>query len=144
MNAPGIAEERGITVAETRQTSARDFSDLLRVTVVSGGGERTRVVGTVLGRRDRPHLLEAWGSRFNVQLEDHLAIFRYEDRPGMLGRIGTAFGEQGVNIRSAAVGLGKEGDGQAVMLIVSDAVSQELVDELVAGDGFTAGRAVSL
>ena len=144
VNAPGIAEERGIAVAETRQTSARDFSDLLRVTVVSGGGERTRVVGTLLGRRDRPHLLEAWGSRFNVQLEDHLAIFRYEDRPGMLGRIGTAFGDKGVNIRSAAVGLGKEGDGQAVMLIVSDAVSQELVDELVAGDGFTAGRAVSL
>ena len=101
-------------------------------------------VGTVLGRRDRPHLLEAWGSRFNVQLEDHLAIFRYEDRPGMLGRIGTAFGDRGVNIRSAAVGLGKDGDGEAVMLIVSDEVSQELVDDLVATDGFTAGRAVSL
>ncbi len=132
VNAPGLAEERGISVAETKNTTARDFSDLLRVTVVSGGGERTRVVGTVLGRRDRPHLLEAWGSRFNVQLEDHLAIFRYEDRPGMLGRIGTAFGERGVNIRSAAVGMGKEDDGQAVMLVVSDAVPQELVDELVA------------
>ena len=95
VNAPGLAEERGISVAETKQTHARDFSDLVRVTVASGGGERTRVVGTVLGRRDRPHLLEAWGSRFNVQLEDHLAIFRYEDRPGMLGRIGTAFGERG-------------------------------------------------
>ena len=89
VNAPALAAERGIEVAETRNPNARDFTDLVRVTVVSGD-ERSRVVGTVLGRRDRPHLLEAWGSRFNVQLEDHLAIFRYEDRPGMLGRIGTA------------------------------------------------------
>ena len=51
----------------------------MRVTVVSGG-ERERVVGTTLGRRDRPHLLEAWGQRFNVQLEDHLALFRYQRR----------------------------------------------------------------
>ncbi len=112
VNAPGLAEERGISVAETKQTHARDFSDLVRVTVASGEGERTRVVGTLLGRRERPHLLEAWGSRFNVQLEEHLAIFRYEDRPGMLGRIGTAFGERGVNIRSAAVGMGADGDAQ--------------------------------
>ena len=143
VNAPALAAERGIEVAETRNPNARDFTDLVRVTVVSGS-ERSRVVGTVLSRRDRPHLLEAWGSRFNVQLEDHLAIFRYEDRPGMLGRIGTAFGEGGVNIRSAAVGLGVGGDGQAVMLVVSDEVPQALVDDLVASDGFVAGRAVSL
>ena len=42
------------------------------------------MVGTVFGRRARPHLLEAWGARFNVQLEDHLAIFRYRDQPGLL------------------------------------------------------------
>ena len=43
-----------------QRRTARDFTDLIRVTVVSGEGG-TRVVGTVLGRRDRPHLLEAWG-----------------------------------------------------------------------------------
>ena len=43
---------------------------------------RERVVGTTLGRRHRPHLLEAWGQRFNLQLDDHLALFRYRDRPG--------------------------------------------------------------
>ncbi len=110
VNAPALAEERGIAVAETKQSSARDFTDLVRVTVVSGTG-RTRVVGTVLGRRDRPHLLEAWGSRFNVQLERQLAIFRYRDQPGMLGRVGVALGEAGVNIVSAAVGRQPDGDG---------------------------------
>ncbi len=84
----------------------------MRVTVVSGE-ERTRVVGTVLGQRHRPHLLEAWGSRFNVQLEDHLAVFRYPDRPGVIGRVGTALGEASINIVSAAVGRHPEEDGEA-------------------------------
>jgi D-3-phosphoglycerate dehydrogenase len=147
VNAPSIAAERGIEVAETSSTTARDFTDLLRVTVVSGD-RRERVVGTVLGQRNRPHLLEAWGQRFNLQLEPHLAIFKYSDVPGMIGRVGTAFGEQGVNISSAAVGHtpdGSEGDGLAVMVVTtSEPVRQAVVDGLASADGFVAGRAVEL
>jgi D-3-phosphoglycerate dehydrogenase len=149
VNAPAIADERGIAVAETNRPSARDFTDLVRVTVTSGDAS-TRVVGTTLGRRHRPHLLEAWGSRFNVQLEPHLAVFRYRDQPGMLGRVGTALGEAGVNVVSAAVGLrpddGEEAaSGEAVMVVTADAaVPKPVVEALVASDGFIEGRAVSL
>jgi D-3-phosphoglycerate dehydrogenase len=146
VNAPSIAEERGIAVSQTNSSQARDFTDLMRVTVQSGGTS-TRVVGTTLGSNHHPHLLEAWGSRFNVQLEQHLAIFRYEDRPGMLGRVGTMLGEAGINIVSAAVGRRPEADehGGAVMLVTADSqVPQETVDRIVAGDGFEAGRTISL
>jgi D-3-phosphoglycerate dehydrogenase / 2-oxoglutarate reductase len=146
VNAPGIAEERGIAISQTSRAHARDFTDLLRVSVVSGG-QRTRVVGTALGRTHRPHLLEAWGSRFNVQLESHLAVFRYEDRPGMLGRVGTELGNRGINIISAAVGrqLQDEAAGGAVMLVTADSpVPRDVVDRIVATDGFAAGRTVSL
>src|SRR5204862_784126 len=145
-----LAEERGIAVAETSSPTARDFTDLVRVTVTSAD-HSNRVVGTTLGRRNRPHLLEAWGSRFNVQLEPHLAVFRYRDQPGMLGRVGTALGEAGVNVISAAVGLrpedGEETDRstEAVMVVTTEsAVPQEVVDALVASDGFFDGRPVSL
>jgi len=151
VNAPAIAEERGIDVLETRRSSARDFADLVRVTVV-GGSHAERVVGTIVGRRHRPHLLEAWGQRFNLQLEDHVALFRYRDVPGMLGRIGTAFGEAGVNIDAAAVGhlpddreRGRDDAGLAVMVVTTDApVPEPVVDAIVAGEGFEAGRAVAL
>ncbi len=104
VNAPSLAEQRGIQVSERKEQSARDFTDLVRVTVVAGG-ERTRVVGTTLGRQHRPHLLEAWGQRFNLQMDEgHLALFHYQDVPGMIGRVGTVFGQHGVNISSAAVG----------------------------------------
>ena len=145
VNAPMLAEDRGIDVTQTNAARARDFTDLVRVTIVSGG-ERSRVVGTTLGSRHRSHLLEAWGSRFNVELERHLAIFRYEDRPGMLGRVGTELGNRGINIISAAVGR-RPADpaGGAVMLVTADSpVPPEVVEGIVATDGFRAGRTINL
>jgi D-3-phosphoglycerate dehydrogenase len=151
VNAPALAEERGIQVSERRESAARDFTDLVRITFVSGI-EHTRVVGTTLGRMHRPHLLEAWGQRFNLQMDEgHLALFRYRDVPGMVGRVGTAFGEHGVNISAAAVGRQPPGeDGArrselAVMAVTTDAAIPEgVIDEIVASDGFIAGRAVAL
>ena len=149
VNAPSLAEERGIDVVETKSTTARDFADLVRVTVVSGS-ERSSVVGTVVGRRNRPHLLEAWGQRFNLQLEDHIAVFRYNDVPGMIGKVGTIFGEHGVNINGSAVGrVPDEVDGAdsglAVMVVTTDeAVPRAVVDEIVGIDGIDDGRAVDL
>ena len=84
VNAPAVAEERGIEIVETKSASARDFENLVRITVHSGD-KAERVVGTTFGRRNRPHLLEAWGQRFDVQLDEHLAVFRYGDRPGIVG-----------------------------------------------------------
>ena len=130
-------------ITETNQPSARDFTDLVRVTVI--GATEQRVVGTVLSRVNRPHLLEAWGSRFNVQLEEHLAIFRYRDQPGMLGRVGTELGAAGVNIISAAVGRRPEEDGEAAMVVTADSpVPGDVVERLASSDGFLEGRAVSL
>jgi D-3-phosphoglycerate dehydrogenase len=149
VNAPSMAEERGIELAEAKRTSARDYTDLIRVTVTSGE-ESVRVVGTLIGQRNRPHLLEAWGQRFDVQLEPQITLLRYRDLPGMIGRVGTIFGTHGLNIVSAAVGRqpdeGDEGqDRLAAMVITTDApVPREVLDEVVAGAGFVAGRTVTI
>jgi D-3-phosphoglycerate dehydrogenase len=109
-----------------------------------------RVVGTTLGRRHRPHLLEAWGQRFNLQLEPYVTLLKYQDVPGMIGKLGTCFGRHDLNIELAAVGHGPEdepaGDGpEAVMAVTTDRpVPQDVLDEIVAQDGFVAARFVSL
>jgi D-3-phosphoglycerate dehydrogenase len=142
VNAPSLAEERGIEVRETRQPSARDFADLVRVTV-SSGGEQVRVVGTLVGHQNRPHLLEAWGQRFNLQLDDHIALFRNSDVPGMIGQVGTVLGARGVNIAQMVVGR-KEGSS-AVMVLTTDAtIPGDVMDEVLAIDGFVDGRALDL
>jgi D-3-phosphoglycerate dehydrogenase len=143
VNALPTARERGIDVSESSRGSARDFTDLVKVTVRCGD-RMEAVIGTTLGSRHRPHLLQAWGQRFNLQLEEHLALFRYSDVPGMVGRVGTALGEHGINIRSAAVGYGEDG-GEAVMLVTTDRpVPPEVVTAVASGEGFAEGRAVSL
>jgi D-3-phosphoglycerate dehydrogenase len=148
VNAPAMADERGIALEDRKVTQARDYTDLVRVTVFCGE-ERLRVVGTLIGRRNRPHLLEAWGQRFDVQLEENITLFRYRDVPGMIGRVGTVFGTHGVNIVSAAVGRQpdeRQGDSRlAAMAITTDtAVPDDVIDEIVATDGFVAGRTVAL
>jgi D-3-phosphoglycerate dehydrogenase / 2-oxoglutarate reductase len=147
VNAHAIAEERGIEVFESASTTARDFTDLVRVTVVCGGA-RTTVAGTTIGNRNRPHLLQAWGQRFNLQLEPHVTLFRYRDVPGVIGCVGTIFGTHGVNIGSAAVGHSpNNGEAQnAVMVLTTDAqVSQAIIDEIISSsEDFLDGRTVAL
>jgi D-3-phosphoglycerate dehydrogenase len=149
VNAPAMADERGIEIAETKRTGARDYTDLIRVTVTSGD-ESVGVVGTLIGRRNRPHLLEAWGQRFDVQLEQHVTLLRYRDVPGMIGRAGTIFGAHGINIVSAAVGREPDDadvgeDRLAAMVITTDSpVPSAVLDEVVGGEGFVAGRTVML
>ncbi len=149
VNAPAMAEERGIQIEETKRTGIRDYTDMVRVTLHCGSSS-LRVGGTLLGRRNQPHLIEAWGQRFDVQLEDHITLFRYRDVPGMIGRVGTTFGVHGVNIVSAAVGRQPEEESAqqprlAAMTITTDApVPREVIDEIVAGEGFVAGRTLSL
>ncbi len=149
VSAPSIAEERGIRQVEAKHSAARDYTDLVRVEV-TGGEATVRVAGTLLGRRNRPHLIEAWGQRFDVQLEEHVTLFRYRDLPGMLGRVGTLFGEHGVNIVSAAVGRQPDDEsssetGLAAMAITTTVpVPRDVVAQIVRSDGFVFGQTVSL
>ena len=142
VNAAALAEERGIVVAEHREPESEDFNELVAVSLASDGN-RVEVAGTGFGPRNVPHLVSVYGQSFNIEIADHFAFFRYRDQPGMIGRVGTIFGQHGVNIHSAAVGA--EEGAQAVMAVTTDApVPTALLDEIVALDGFDDGRAVSL
>jgi D-3-phosphoglycerate dehydrogenase len=150
VNAPSMAEERGIVVEEKSVSEAQDFNELIRVTVVAGG-ERVAVAGTGIGPTQVPHLVEVQGRRLTIELERFVTVFRYADLPGMIGRVGTIFGAHGINISSAAVGHAANGhpgeeDGRvAAMVVTTDApVSVDVVDEIVASEGFVNGWSVDL
>ena len=143
VNAGALAEERGIELTEIKDASSEDFTEL--VTVRTGHGPTAvEVAGTGVGPRNVPYLVGVWGQSFYLPLAQHLAVFRYSDQPGMIGRVGTCFGEEGVNIVSAAVGAESD-DGQAVMVLTTDAaVAKGTIDRILELDGFAEGRAVSL
>ncbi len=143
VNAPHMAEDRGIELTETKDSLSEDFTELVRVRIDSGA-EAVEVAGTAVGPRSIPYLVSLWGESFYLPFSDHLAVFRYIDQPGMIGRVGTMFGEEGVNIISAAVGAEAGGD-RAVMALTTDApVRSETIEKILGQDGFSVGRSVDL
>ncbi|HTU79044.1 MAG TPA: phosphoglycerate dehydrogenase [Solirubrobacteraceae bacterium] len=150
VNAPTMAQQRGIVFEERAVSEAQDFNELIRVTVIAGE-QRVAVAGTGMGPNQVPHLVEVQGRRLTIELAPHVTIFRYEDLPGMIGRVGTIIGAHGINISSAAVGHAPDGraGGElqrlAAMVVTTDArVTDELLEEIVASEGFQQGWSVEL
>jgi D-3-phosphoglycerate dehydrogenase len=138
VNAPLLAAERGIEVAETRTEQSRDWVNLV---MLSGDGPRgpVSVAGTTVGPRDAERLISVNGIELDMAPSQHMAFLFYEDRPGVIGRVGTILGTAGVNIASMQVGRRKQG-GEALMALTVDAgipagVLDRVVDEIGAHDG---------
>jgi D-3-phosphoglycerate dehydrogenase / 2-oxoglutarate reductase len=142
VNAPLIAAERGIEVREERRRASRDFTNLVRVSVHSNGDE-VRVAGTTIGKDNRHWLVSALGFELEMELAPLLVFFRYDDVPGVIGRVGMLFGTAGVNIANMAVSRTNRGGKALMALSVDSPPPQELVDE-ARREGFDDVRFISL
>ena len=142
MNAPVIAAERGIEVLEERRRASRDFTNLVRVEVRSNG-DQVRVAGATIGTENRQWLVSAMGFELEMELAPLLVFFRYDDLPGVIGRVGTLFGEAGVNIANMAVSRTRRG-GKALMALSIDTEPPPELVETVRAQGFDDARVISL
>lgn len=103
VNAPQLAEERGVRILSRSSDDAESFTGLLRVRATSkGAGESHLVAGTVFG--DKPRFVRVDGVHVDLNPTGPMLVTRHHDRPGVLGAIGTALGASGVNIRRVELG----------------------------------------
>jgi D-3-phosphoglycerate dehydrogenase len=142
VNAPVIAAERGIEVSEERRRGSRDFTNLVRVEVGSDGDE-IRAAGTIIGNENRHWLVNALGFELEMELAPLMVFFRYDDVPGVIGRVGTLFGEAGVNIANMAVSRTRRG-GKALMALSLDTEPPEELVATVREQGFDDARLIRL
>jgi D-3-phosphoglycerate dehydrogenase / 2-oxoglutarate reductase len=142
VNAPLVAADRGIDVAEERRTTARDFTNLVRVAIAANGDE-IRVAGTTIGGSDRHWLVSALGFQIEIELAPLMVFFRYDDVPGVIGRVGTTFGAAGVNIANMAVSRTRQGGKALMALSIDTPPPPELIDR-IRGEGFDDARFISL
>ncbi len=138
VNAPLVAAERGIDVVEERKRSSRDFTNLVRV-----GVDGVLVAGTTIGREHRQWLVSALGFELEMELAPLLVVFRYDDVPGVIGRVGTMFAEAGVNIANMTVSRTRRG-GKALMVLSIDTTAPPELVERLQGEGFDDARFISL
>ena len=128
VNAPVVAADRGIDVAEGKSRTSRDYTNLVVVSV-----DGVQVAGTTIGTAARHFLVNALGFELEMDLAPRMALLLYDDIPGVIGRIGMLFGESGVNIANMTVSRNREA-GKALMALSLDSTPPpELVEQLREG-----------
>jgi D-3-phosphoglycerate dehydrogenase len=142
VNAPVIAAERGIEVVEERFRASRDYTNLVEVRALADGNE-VAVSGTTIGPEPRLFLAGALGYGIDIELAENMVFVRYSDMPGVIGRVGTMFGEAGVNIANMAVSRTKEGAKALMAFSIDTPAPPELTDRLHAV-GFDDARFIHL
>lgn len=130
VNAPLIAKERGVSVEESKSTQSLDYVNLVEVRAATRA-ETVSVAGVLVGKRDNERLVRVYGYELDMAFHQIMAFFRYEDRPGVVGIIGTLLGDAGVNIANMQVARRSEG-GEALMgLALDQSLSQDVLASIV-------------
>jgi D-3-phosphoglycerate dehydrogenase len=137
-----IAAERGIEIVEERNRVSRDYTNTVEVRV-DADGEEVTVSGTTIGPEPRLFLGGALGFGIDIEIAPHMVFVRYEDRPGVIGIVGSMFGDAGVNIANMAVSRTKEGD-RALMVFSIDTQATLELEESLRAMGFDDVRFVEL
>jgi D-3-phosphoglycerate dehydrogenase len=150
INAAAIAAERGIRVHEEKEESHRGgAASVLTIVLHTAQGE-SRASATVI-HGEQPRLLAFDGIDVEAPLEGALVVCRNLDVPGVIGRIGTILGQQGVNIANFALGrerLGTTPSGKPVKALavvqVDEPVSESVLEALKVIDALLEAKLVKL
>lgn len=125
VNAPQMAVERGLEIREVKCTTSADYVNL--ITLSAGGRSMS---ATLTGRRSEQRIVLIDDHTFDVPPADYMLMAKNDDRPGVIGIVGTVLGDAGVNIADMDVGRAAQ-PGTAVMLIAPTAVVASTVVELL-------------
>jgi D-3-phosphoglycerate dehydrogenase len=127
VNAHLIARERGLTVEVRTDPDASGYTNLVTVTTQARSGRKV-IAGTVFD--GVPRIVRLRDLHVEFVPEGHILVLAYEDRPGMVGRIGSILGRHNVNIASMHVGRRTRRGRAIVVLLLDDDVPAEVLEEV--------------
>lgn len=142
VNAPVIAEQRGIAVVEEAQRELEDYQSVVQLTGEVEGRHRS-IAGTFMAKKG-PVLIEVDGYEIEVPITSHLLLLRNDDVPGVIGRVGMFLGNRSVNISDMVVGRSPEGHAAMMGLSLDDGLSDDDIAAFLRLDGINAARYIDL
>jgi D-3-phosphoglycerate dehydrogenase len=142
VNAPQIAEERGIDVTESKTLQSEDFQSLVTVTVENGSGSLS-VSGTLFAGED-PRIVRIDGFRVDAIPYGQMLVTRNDDAPGVIGFIGTVLGENDINIAGMFNGREVIGGEALTVYNLDDEIPEAVVEELLADERVTEVHTITL
>jgi D-3-phosphoglycerate dehydrogenase len=143
VNAPVLAEQRGVEVALTTDKTSPDHRNLVRVRLTLTNGSSVSVAGTVTGAKNIGKVVEVDGFDVDVPVSENMVFFRYHDKPGVVGIVGQILGDAGVNIGGMQVS--RDDTAHAlIVLTVDSSVPSTVIDSIITKIGAHSGRFVDL
>jgi D-3-phosphoglycerate dehydrogenase len=140
VNAPLMASDRGITYAETRSTTAGSYVNEIEIRGEGGAA----VSGTVVGANDEERITGIYDFQVEMPPGSFMCFLRYDDRPGVIGAIGTLLGQRGINIADMRVGRQTKGGEALMCLTVDQPLEPDVLEELAQGSGAKDARFIVL
>ncbi len=140
VNAPQIAEQRGIAVRETKSSDARDYVNL----IVVRGDQGTHVAATLFGKHQAPRIVGIDGHQVDLPPARYMLVVHNDDIPGMIGRVATVLGGAGLNISNMAVGQSPSGEAALMVIATDTVVPTAVVEQVVQVEGVQSARAIDL
>lgn len=142
VNAPLFAQERGVTVELATEPLSENFRNVVTLVAATSAGQQIRVAGTVTGPKDVQKITEIDGYDLEMKLSDHLVIFKYSDRPGVIGLFGQALGNLSINIE--AMQVSPKNDQALAVLAVDSEVTAEVVNTVASEIGANFARVANI
>ncbi|MGH2830508.1 MAG: phosphoglycerate dehydrogenase, partial [Actinomycetota bacterium] len=140
VNAPLLAADRGIEYSETRSAVARDYVNVVEIRGPNGTG----VAGTLVGTRNEERITRVYDFHIEMPPGRHMCFLRYDDRPGVIGAIGTILGQRGINIADMRVGRQERGGEALMCLTVDQPIAGPVLEALSEGSGAKSAVVVDL
>lgn len=142
VNAEVLLRERGIRLTEENRSDMGAFSS--SITVELNCGEETFAAAGTLFGNNMPRLIRLGDYRMESYLDGKLLIFTHSDVPGIIGRVGTIFGNHNVNIAQMSVGRTSPGGGAVGVLNLDTLPSQLAIDEVLANPAVQSVKVIQL
>jgi D-3-phosphoglycerate dehydrogenase len=144
VNAPVLATDRGVGVRLSTDPDSPEYRNLITVRGTMADGSQVSLSGTLSGHRHIEKLVEVDGFDIEVVLSEHMAVFRYADRPGIVGTVGRVLGEANINIAGMQVSRDRKGGHALVAMTVDSAIPHAVLEEIVSTIGAESARQVDL
>ena len=138
VNVGQMAEQRGVTHSVETRSESKSYRSTVSVTAVTADGASASVTGTLSGLEKVQKIVRINERGFDMRAEGQNLFVHYADRPGVLGRVGSILGGEGIDIQAAALSQDAAGEGASLILRVDRVVAEPTVDRIVSELGATA------
>ncbi|MCC9306994.1 phosphoglycerate dehydrogenase [Kitasatospora sp. RB6PN24] len=144
VNAPLFAQERGVEVRLTTSSESAEHRNVITVRGTLANGSEIAISGTLSGPKLHQKIVGVDAFEVDVALTDHMAFFKYDDRPGVVGTLGRILGDAGINIAGMQVSRDGGTNDALASITVDTQIPQEVLSEIATEIGAKFARSVDL